>query len=709
MRRAEEVSEQGGFRWFLVAVLGACLLGMLIRLALAPEKIERLIRAKIEVAPIRDNLVFGSAEISLADGWMPDFAIIFHRVEWRTQPNCMVGASPIRAQKIRVPIRMASLLAEQPSAGIVKVDELSVDLDDLKRECKPPSKNGWQPATTIEKADPLPPMGPSVPATAQIWSEDEQKRASVLLGGVRVSRAEVYFENRMKSVLLEDLQAVWRNEGLDVSTSLKFPPSTVFGENLPSFSVSGVLRRREIQAEIRAELSEGTLEANVQMKPVFVAGGAKELDADLKLAVSDLPMSVVTPLLTKSGIVSGVFHPKFVWLDCNAEVHGIFSKLLVDHPVSLSDCAMSGQAGRFSLDTATRLPNGKWKPFEVSAEKIEIARVLDTFDLQGPNGVFANFGFVTGKLKFESPEFVSVDGSLSGSVVRFAGGEGAALQSVAIEKLNATLQKHRWKVELSDFHPEGGTADLKVLADLDQAGRDAKIDVQVGGLKLNPRVEKVIFTGPVDDIVGSVNFAMDLLNSEGGTALSKLKSSISLKGLRGTELTAEEVRFDSQLAKGAGTKTEIEVQAKASRIEVSKSGKLFKLLQPSLLGWSGDTVSSGDRLVLGKVAVRGRFHENGFQWNLATANVGPQVTLSSRGTVSRDHVIESELEAHYPLAPKLKWSIAGTWLNPKFSSSSTELATLFAKAGLPRETVDGIVPARLLGLPKEAPAETSKP
>jgi hypothetical protein len=710
MRRAEEVSEQGGFRWFLVSILAACLVGMLIRLALAPVKIERLLRVKIQSTPIQDNLVFGSAEISLADGWKPDLALILHRVEWRTETTCVGEVSPIRAQKIRIPLRIVSLFAAQPSAGVVKIDDLSVDLDDIKRDCKTVSKNGWQPATTTEKVQSAtPPLAGGPREPSQIWSDQEQKRYSAMISGLRISRGEVYFENRMKSVVLEELQATWRNDGLDVSTTLKFPPSTVFGENLPSFNVSGVVRQREIQAEILAELSEGMLEANAQMKPVLGAGGTKELEADLKLAVSDLPLSVVTPLLNKSGIVTGAFHPKFVWLDCNAEVHGIFSRLFVDNPVSLSDCAMSGQAGRLSLNAATRWPNGTWKPFEVSAEKIEIARVLETFDLQGPNGVFANFGFVSGKLKVESPENITADASLSGAVVRFAGGEGTALQTVAIEQLGATLHNRRWKVQLDGFHPEGGTADLKIQADLDQAGRDAKVDVQLASLKLNPRVEKVIFTGPVENISGNVSLAMRLLSAEGGTSLSKLKSSVVLTGLRGTELASEEVKFESQLAKGSSTQTEVEVQAKAPRIEVLRSGKLFKLLQPSLLGWAGDTVPAGDRLVLGKVLVRGRFHQTGFQWSTATANVGPQVSLLSRGTVSRDHVIESELEAHYPLAPKLKWNVSGTWLKPKFSSSSSELATLFAKAGLPKETVEGTVPMRLLGLPKEDPAETAKP
>lgn len=706
MRRSHEVSEQGGFRLLLVTALVACLIGTSIRLFLAPAKIESFIRAKIESSPVRDNLIFGSAEISLADGWWPDIAVILRRVEWRVQSECSPNTSPIRAQQMRVPLRLASLFTGRPSAGRAKIDDLAVDLDSLKRDCVAGTRVGTPQVNAPSDSSSFASenrgkLAPHENVVTELWSEADQKKIAAMITGLRISRGEVYFEDRMKSVVLEDFAATWRGESLNVSTSIKFPPSTVFGETLPPFNVSGVVNRSDIQAEIRAELSEGTLEASAQMKPVITAAGSRELEADLKLAVSDLPLSVVTPLLIKSKIVAADFHPKFVWLDCNADVRGIFSKILIENPVSLSDCSLSGQAGRLALAKAIRQPNGQWDPFTVKAEKIEIARVLHTFGRQGPTGVFANFGFVSGALDFESPNQMKARGSVTGSIIRFAGGEGVALQTVAIEKLEASLLASRWKFVFEQFKPDGGKADLKVEADVDAEGRDAKVDVVFQELKLNPRVEKVIFTGPVAKMSGTINFSLGSFRETEEARLTKLKSSMTVSGLEGTELTSDEVKFESHLAKGEGAKEEIEVFAKTPRIEVLKTGRLFKLLEPSLLGWSGDTVASGDRLVLGKVAVRGRFRESGFQWSLATALVGPSVRLASRGRVFRDHAIDAELEASYPLAARLKWNVSGTWLMPSFSGTSPELGTLFSKAGLPKDTIKGAVPARLLGIPRD--------
>ena len=105
MRKAVEVSEQGGFRWFAFAVLAAVLVGIIVRLALAPTKIERIVRTQIEYSPIRDNFAFGSAEISLADGLLPDLALVLNRAEWRL-PNGCSESPPIRARQVRIPLKL---------------------------------------------------------------------------------------------------------------------------------------------------------------------------------------------------------------------------------------------------------------------------------------------------------------------------------------------------------------------------------------------------------------------------------------------------------------------------------------------------------------------------------------------------------------------------------------------------------------------------
>lgn len=708
MRKAVEVSEQGGFRWFAFAVLAAVLVGISVRLALAPAKIERLVRAQIEESPIRDNFAFGSAEISLADGLFPDLALILNRVEWRL-PNGCSESPPIRARHMRIPLKLTRLFGGQISAGHIGFDELSIDLNDLKRDCR----NGGVAASSAStsssavakntKPAPVSPVKLEGLRPSELWSAEDQERFTKFLDGVRVSRAEIFFENRMKSVVLEDVSASWRGEGLDISTSLRFPPSTVFGENLPTLTIGGTVRRGEMIAEVRAELNEGTIEANAVFKPVLLVNGSKELETDLNLSVSDLPLSVVTPLLTKAGIVSGKFQPKFMWLDCGAKVHGVFSRLFLDHPVALSQCGISGQVGKASLQTAIRLPNGQWRPFEVVGQKVDLARVFETFDLEKPSGVFTNMGNLSGKLRVESPTVARLEGSIQGMVMRFAGGEGTALQSLSIDKAEADLSEKSWRVSLSEFKVDGGAADLWIQGDIARDGRAAKVDFDLKTLKFGPRVEKTIFSGRAANIFGTGQVRLRLQDDE-PAKIESLKASAEIAGLEGNEIATESVKIEASL-KGD---QKVEVSARAPHIEVLKTSHLFRILQPALLGWGGELTKDGQRLLLNRVAMKGTFEDAGFEWSQASASVGRSLGLSSRGSMAGGHKIEASLDANYPQATKLKWSIGGTWMKPVLAAASPELVQLISRAGLPVGSITGAVPPRLLGLPK-APGDEDLP
>jgi hypothetical protein len=727
-----DISEQNGFRKFIVVLLAAILMGSLVRASLAPDKIEHLIRGQLEATPLGEQLAFTTAEISLADGWLPDFALVLQKIELRASPTCP-GVAPIRAQSIRIPLRWLSLLKGTPAAGQITVDDLTLDLDELKRRCDADGKTlkaGAAPSSSpvleviqeISRATKeIPESGalaaPSEPSEQEIKevvtfvSERELESASKLIRGLRVTRAEVFFEDRMKSVVLENMSLKWvsaardeagnKGRAIQASMRMKFPPSTVFGETLPAFGIQGTIGKESIQASVRADLNEGALEGHLSFKPLMVNGG-KELDTDLRVSVRSLPLSVMTPLLVKSGIVEGAFRPRFVWLDCQAHMRGIFSRLLINHPIELGACEVSGQVGKLRVDKATRLPSGLWEPFEVQADNVDIARVLEAFELAGPSGVFSNFGRLNGVLRLNSPRDLHAKGRVDGAVVRFAGGEGIALQPVAVGKIEAKLGDGKWKIDLQEFSPDGGGANLGITAVLNASGHTGQIDVVLKSLKLGPRVEKVIFTGAVDDISGKAR--LELADGK----LARLKADLALKMMRGSEAAADEVSVEASLVKAKGAlKDTVEIFGKSERVEVFKSSHLYRLLQPLLLGWQGEQTEDGQKLVLKRMGIRGRFLSEGFRWTQATAQVGV-AKVESQGILLRDHVIEAKLGVDYPLAKGLKWDVSGTWMRPRFATGSPELTALYAKAGLPEGTVTGSVSQRILGIPT-ADAATKEP
>lgn len=690
MRQAEEVAEQGGMRWFIVAIVIAGLLGTLARLMVAPHKVEMIVRAKVETSPWSRKFEFKSAEVDLADGPLPDFALVLKNASWRPTGDCRSEGehrelAPVRASTIRIPLKWSSLFQGRLSAGRIEFEDLKIDVDEAKRTCADgrPSvaaseSNQVAPnKSTTETPVATPPLAPSpvaAPASAvtTIFTAEELSEIAKRIGGVRFLSAEVFFENRMKSVLLEDAVITVREKEVDVSTLVRFPPATVFGETAPAFTVVGTVRPNEILADVRADLNEGTLEGNVVLRPILSSSGQKELDSQVKLSVSDLPLSMMTPLLTKSKVVRTGFRPRFAWLDCNAEVKGIFSRLFVENPLLLSQCEISGQAGRVRVDKAQRDPSGQWKPFELILEDVDIGRVIETFQVEGASGVFADYGKLTSKVLVNSPDDFRASGSVKGAVVRFAGGEGMALQTLDVNSIAMASMGRHLKFQMSDVAPIGGAAVLTVDADHDLEVDETKFSFNLESLKLNPRVEKVVFTGPVGKISGQAN---GLIKKK---VLTKLKLSLALQEIAGTEFSSADLRLEAQVAAQQKNPV-IEVTAKSALIEVQKSGHLYALLRPALLGWIGVQSQDGKRLTVGKVSIRGRFSDAGFHWTTAQAGVGGVLNLSSEGQVFRDQIIEAKLEAGYPAVRRLAWDVRGTWRKPEFAIASEELRTLLKR------------------------------
>ena len=74
-RYREDVFEQNGFRWFLVTLVVAVLLGMVLRQATSSRRMTALLRSNLEHSQIAENLSFSEASLSLADGWWPEICL----------------------------------------------------------------------------------------------------------------------------------------------------------------------------------------------------------------------------------------------------------------------------------------------------------------------------------------------------------------------------------------------------------------------------------------------------------------------------------------------------------------------------------------------------------------------------------------------------------------------------------------------------------
>lgn len=645
-----------------------------------------LLRENIGRSPIAVNLSFSTATLSLADGWWPEIGFLLERVEWRTAPHCQ-DAAPVQMKRMRIPIRLWPLLNGEALIAQAKIEDLSVDLDALKASCR----NGPIAASPVAAAahNAAPTATPTAipgaqPAVVSTIDPELRKQLQGIIRGIRVDRAEFYFENRMKSVVIEDFSAVWRGDDLEIATGVRFPPATVFGEALPPFVVSGFVRPQDISVDVRADLNEGTLEGSAQLHPIQQAAGGLELASEVRIAVADLPLSVVTPLLRKSGMVDDSFKPRFAWLDCAAEVKGTFSRLLIQSPVQISQCEVSGHIGRVRVESALREPNGAWhavgkKAVEVNFEQVSIGKLLDAFAQEGPRGVFSEFGNFTGRVSVGSERSATISGEIKGAQLKFVSGGGSALQGLQLGRIEGELSERRLDLQISKVALDGGESDVtaSVAADIGVSGVGRAMVKVIGErLKFNSRVEKLLFTGPVKNL--QVNTQLVVKNGQ----LDDLKLKLEASGIEGAEVVADIIRMRGSINRASSQPASVAVDLDAPTISLADESPIFKLLQPALFDWRAPEglLKTPHQWTFRKLSLAGHFDEAGFTWTRANVELPvsslagvKKIAFRSKGKFARDQQTEIELDALYPSQKRLRWSVSGSWLKLAHKGLSPEI------------------------------------
>ena len=706
----DEVSEQNGLRWFLLALSLALAAGWSFRAALSPRKVKAIaedaLQKVAEASPELKGIQFASARLSLANGAWPEFALVFERVEWQAPQTCPEFV-PVRARSVRLPLSVGSLLrsavegnfATELSLGEVALEDFVFDVDEVKRPCSDSGNavkdNTASPVTigrvlratgeTVRESLEALPVDESSSTTqvSKFWRTEDFDRIRPRIQAIRIDRAEIVFERRSKSVVIENLLLSWREyaggePGFRLSARLRLPPPTVYGENLPTFQVQGDVRASIAELDVRAELSEGSLSARAQLKPVELKA-RRDLLSEVAIELKSLPLSILTPLFHKASIVEGAFQPKFVWLDCQASVAGLFQRMLVEQPVKIRACEVSGQLGRIRVDEAIRQPDGGWAPFELKIQAVSLARLFETFDLKVPRGVVQDPGQFDGQATISGPQAAVLEGLWTRLQLGVQARGQHVQQKLQQIKTRAELTPRGWQGQLSEIILNEGEFDGQLGWNFDRNLQNGRLQMNIAQLRLSPKVERVIWGGPVAQLKGQVDFGLrDLVLADVQARLEARE--LNLDEFVSPRLEIEASRFrDSPSSQGPPS---VRLIAKAAELSFRRTGTSFQNLRPALLGWEGP--GGSDLLKAQDVQLRGLIEADGFRWEKLAMQLSQgsgRVSVTSKGSVSRSDVVDMEVTADYPAAKHLVWGLEGSWYAAKWRPVSSELKQLLSRSG----------------------------
>jgi hypothetical protein len=425
------VDSQAGWSLLLFTLTLSCVLGLSFRLYFSPDRVKGWVDTAISKQAHSVDLRFDTAQLRLSRGAMPELAIVLKNVEVAPSPDCHPEPS-LKIAELYVPFRVMGFFLGKIQVGTVAAEDMKVDVDGLKERCSAAALPPLPAQAAASGNDAAPPADDKKSASDNVrrvwWTEKQIRSIQSLVAGFDFKRVELQFEKQSKRIFFESFE-VSSVEGEDlvrISSEVRVPPELTFGETVPSLKIEGQASSEKADLKIEAALSEGHLRAKAALLPA----PENQIHIDTQVAVDDLPLSTLVPLLNKAGLLQQSMRPKFLWFDCEASISGQFQGLFKKNPLYLKNCNIEGDGTLVKVAAATRKPDGKWDPFRVDVAKVDLRRLLETLNIPGPDGVSENFGRLSGELKIDAADQAKFTGAIDGLQLRFSSRKVRALQLV---------------------------------------------------------------------------------------------------------------------------------------------------------------------------------------------------------------------------------------------------------------------------------------
>ena len=537
-------------RRLIAALLVVSALGLGARLYFSPNRLRAFVEDALQHAresgnPL-PNVAFKEARLVLGHGLWPTVAVRLSDVTIAALPGCATDRWAAQAEEVEIPLRWSRLVRQARwAAGTVRLRNLTVDSDAWRSGC------GLQPNEE--------PARVTTPAPARHWwSPGDLARTESVVEGLQAEGVRLLFENREKSVMLERVSLRLGPDAVRVHVRLSVPPEWTFGEALPRVEIEGEVKADGARATARADLEEGRLKVEASLRPR--EGGHVELEA--RASAIGVPASVLAPLAGRAGLglAGSRFNPKFLWLSCSAEIQGRVHDLFATSPVKISACALDGASGRVAVESAVRKGDGSWAPFKAHAERLDARAWLEAFGVEGPRGVFWDFGRLNGDFEYLGSGDYRGQASLEGLKALFVHRDHRATQEMSLVASVLKRGVHaRGRLEKATL--VGGDFEGSATWDFDESFGRGVIDVEARRLNMAADVQRLMLDGTVKGLALSARVEFGEHRFRRASIDARLEGLISVLG------RADAIRLQGDLTDGT-----LRLQARAPHVSIPGRG-----------------------------------------------------------------------------------------------------------------------------------------
>ena len=712
---------RSGWRFLFFTVLTSAVIGLLFRIIFAPEFVVQRVREAIDrnINSQAIQIEFSAASVELARGSIPEIAIVLSNV--RLSPASGIVAHSRSSQaacasepvfqklhlsEVRLPLRLTALLGGELIPSFLFVKKAVLDLQtqtSTRASCSTNALGTLSPARLVESttSDSVAGIHKSVNGgkvekidiVFPWWNESHLGTLNRYIPQLEITELVVHLVSppvasskqpqvtlgvggeRSAWGLVEQLHLAYHPtlQAIQGSAHLRLAPEILFGEQFPPINLELRVTAQTVELSAKVEHSEGVMEGYATLKPLITG----DLEIDAKASVSEIPLSMVAPILLKAGIMHGYFAPRFFWLGCSLALKTTVARLSTGVPITLEHCSIDGNDSTVQVESAERHANGSWKPFTVEIRDLDLKRVLEAFAAKGPDGVASDFGKITGVLEVRAPDQASFSGALIGAQVHFSSRNLRAVQQLSKASLKAEIDGARMSGVIDQIDLKNGRFDGALKFVSDRQGREGRIDIKLSDLALDPYVQRVLVNGELSSLSGQGRAVL----TEG--RISSVVGKWKMKEIKAQDVAVLDSHFETRYEGG-----DIEVDFESPQLSIREEASVWKDWQSLFFNhrFPGDWVRFND------VGIKGSLSDlRGVIWSRAFAQLeNGKIEVTSSGSLNRQQQLAGWINLDYPKIKRLKWVLGGESTLPVLTEDSKTLHELLQ---------NGSVDDRTLGLP----------
>lgn len=563
----ELVAEQPGFFFSILGLVIALFFGLAVRALIAPEKVrEKIIHASTRV---HSDLQFeiGEAYISLADGILPELAVVIRNIKMTSEKACWMRPQA-DIEEIKLPLSFFNLLQGKVFVHELIATEAALSLRSAPVPCakEAPGFEASERSTTEEAS--------TINAGAVTRSVAQAIERAVIknqtnknvIDSVRVKKLIVsYLPVAFTSFELDNLSVKASAEkDFELSSLLKLGGGTLTGDyssqaqlkiNYKPSSGSAIW-----QSELRGLLREGHYD-------IFSSYDPSSQLVDLNLDVKHLPLSQIFPIMQKYKVFTSELNGKRMWLSLKAKASGKAQELK-NAPVSISEFRVEGDLGEIYTK---EIRIDSFAPFKMKSlvfdiHGLDVNHFLVFLNRPHPSQALGNLGIFNGQAYYQDPENIRLSGQHSGLQFIFSNKGFREVQTLSLVSGDLILRNNQWNVNVNEVRPSQGLfdGDLKIQASKDW--RELVLNTNIREMILAPTVQKIMTDG---GDIGSVSGRIDLDVKQGEVRTLKGNLQINRMLVEGIEMKLAKMKLSN-------SGTTYFVEANAQSMEMAANARIAK-------------------------------------------------------------------------------------------------------------------------------------